>query len=101
MEQFPPNQGTPLAGDNVPDNYLHAKQCLEKLKEDCDENREDTNYIRKKFENIIKSKVVNEPLFLLEDRPNRTPRLGTLSREEWEAITLYCVFAFKKKWILI
>ena len=97
MEQFPPDQGTQLVGHNVSDNYLHAKQCLEKLKEDCDENSQDRNSVRKKFDKIMKSKVVNEPLFLLEDRPGRRPRLGTLSREEWEAITLYRVFAFKKK----
>ena len=73
------------------------KKAKEQLKEDCEENSQDTNSIRQKFDKIMKSKVVNEPLFLLEDRPGRRPRLGTLSREEWEAITLYRVFAFKKK----
>jgi mRNA (guanine-N7-)-methyltransferase len=28
--------------------------------------------------------------------PDRPPRIGTLSKDEWEAATLYVIFAFKK-----
>ena len=85
LESYPPRHGQELVADT--DNYLTAKKYLEKLK-DC---RDTDSHTRTNI------KPDREPVFVLEDRDGRDFQLGTLSREEWEAITLYCVFAFKKK----
>ena len=84
LEPYPPNRGVELVGDGD-DSYSAAKAYLEKLK---------TNNETESHSKILPDK---EPIFELENRPGRDFQIGTLSKEEWEAITFYCVFAFKKK----
>ena len=88
MEPFPSRRGDMLKGNDTEDNYLAAKQYMETLKAAGVDNNFRSNILEE-----YKPKL--EPIFILEDRGEI--RLGTLSKEEWEAITLYCVFAFKKK----
>ena len=87
LEPYPPCRGANLVGDSK-DSYSAAIAYLEKL----ESNKQDDSHPRN---NQIRPDT--EPIFVLEDRPGRDFQVGTLSKEEWEAITLYCVFAFKKK----
>ena len=84
LEEYPPPHGTSLVGSNYP----AAEEYLTRLKNhrEQDDNSRNNSLIRPD----------REPIFMLEDRPGRDFRLGTLSQEEWEAVTFYCVFAFKK-----
>ena len=77
-----------LKGNDIEDKYPAAKQYLDTLKADGVDNNFRGNILDE-----YRPKL--EPIFILEDRGEI--RLGTLSKDEWEAITLYCVFAFKKK----
>ncbi|XP_060081856.1 mRNA cap guanine-N7 methyltransferase-like [Ylistrum balloti] len=69
LECYPPPEGTALVGTNSND-YKDTEICLNKLKE------EDTR-----------------PEDLKHHRP---VRVGTLSQAEWDASTIYLVFAFQK-----
>ena len=84
LEPYPPARGVDLVGDG-PDSYLAAQKYLDRRQANIE--AEDYSRIRPE----------QEPIFELENRPGRDFQIGTLSKEEWEAITLYCVFAFKKK----
>jgi len=82
LEPYPAKYGYDLVGTGMDDNYDAAEKYL------------------KKFSNNILDSVIQpdeEPAWVVNDGNSRTNYIGTLSKEEWEAITLYCVFAFKKK----
>lgn len=78
LEPYPASRSGGLVGDGVPGNYDVAKEFLER------------HYGRKEGDKW----AAGEPLFVLDDREPIV--VGTLSKEEWEAITLYCVFAYKR-----
>ena len=84
LEPYPPNHGVELVGDDN-NSYPAATAYIEKLK------------VHNEAESRSNIRPDIEPIFELENRPGRDFQIGTLSKEEWEAITLYCVFAFKKK----
>ena len=85
LEPYRRSRGKQLVGDDVKNNYRAAEEYLEKLK-NCGESHSRNNPVKPDL----------EPIFVLEDRNDREFCLGTLSKEEWDAITFYCVFAFKK-----
>lgn len=68
LESFPPDRGGKLMG--AEEEYEHAKSCVDRLTHE--ESQEDG------------------------DRRRRPVSVGTLSKSEWEAVTIYCVFMFQK-----
>lgn len=73
LERYPDFHGTQIG--TAPDDYTHAQIELERIMESDRSDR-------------------------ANDRSDRIPintSLGTLSKSEWEAITLYLVFVFQKK----
>jgi len=82
LERYPACHGYKLVGNAINDNYDAAQKYLQK------------------FPDLILDSMVKpdiEPACILYDRFSKTDYIGTLSKEEWEAVTLYCVFAFKKR----
>ena len=87
MEPYPPDKGIALVGEDSEGNYEAAKTYIKKLKNEDSDSLSRNSTMRPEL----------EPVFILEDKDKKDVRLGTLSKEEWDAITLYCVFAFKKR----
>ena len=87
MERYPPDKNTPLVGADIVDNYVAAETYINKIRNEPSGNLSSNNTMKPDL----------EPIFILEDIKGQDICLGTLSKEEWDAVTLYCVFAFKKK----
>jgi len=85
LEMYTPAKRENLVGGDIAGNYTAAEKYIEKLKMSPTING--TSLVEPDFEPAVRmGPVINEHI-----------HIGTLSKEEWEAITLYCVFAFKKK----
>lgn len=79
LEPYPAEEGTDLVSSNAL-SYTAAQATLEKVQK--------------------KREEMGNPDQRTDDRGRRwnyTNKVGTLSREEWEATSLYCVFAFQKQ----
>jgi len=85
LETYPPLPGHALMGcDKEEENYRVAREFIRQFE---GRRAEGDPYPK-----------VGEPVYLSERDMNRRPlRVGTMSKDEWEAVTLYLTFAFKKK----
>jgi len=84
LEIYPPYRpDIPLAGeDNAVDNYKVARDFIDLY----EKNPQDPLLA-----------TFAEPIYLSErDKSRRPLRVGTMSKDEWEAATIYTTFAFKK-----
>ena len=81
LELYPPAGNVELVGkDNEEENYCVARDFIERY-----EGRQEGDPYQ-----------VGEPIFLF-DKHRKPMRVGTMSKEEWEAVSLYTTFAFKKQ----
>ncbi|XP_077982335.1 mRNA cap guanine-N(7) methyltransferase-like [Glandiceps talaboti] len=90
LEQYPPDRETDLVSTDSKD-YKHAKKFLEDAKKKAKEERSKRS--RRDSDSYSDSYSDSSD----DERYRRSPKIGTLTKAEWEANSMYVIFAFQKE----